>query len=277
MTTAISTPRVWVDFCQRPATFAQTKFFDKTWDEAYAYITAIYFAVIALGVNALFYAEPLLEVVVANAALFAVAYFLVIPFIVGFFADARKAQRQGEKEMIIDAKMTELQRLDNQAFATLLNDRGIQLTPGNNNTDASLYLRSSSYFDHKLARVIYYENRATALTNTSALRKAENKFVESAEAELAAAKAKVKAAFYASLITVTTHGFTKFNDAFTWSDMSIADRLARRAANHHSGHNLLERKGDARKVLSDASLSGSLGEIGRELTGMLPNRPLPVY
>lgn len=274
MTTAVSRPTAYVSFFQRPATFAQKKFSDKFWEEAVGYITAVAFAALAFFVNAIVFASPL-QLIVANTALFAAGYNLVMPLVASAFADARKAQRQGEKEMLIDAKMTELQRLDNEAITRMLTDRGIQHNPGCQYT-VTPEVRSIAHFDHKLARVIYYENRATALTSTSAQLKAENKFIESAEAEIAAHKAKVKAAFFASLIPSTRHGFSKFNDAFTWSDMSIADRLARKAANHPSGLHLLERKGDAAKVLTEPELNGTLGEIGNRLTAMLPNQPAPI-
>ena len=155
-----------------------------------------------------------------NVGVLSAASNLVLPFVLGWFEEAKKFKAQGDKETAIAHKLQELRAMQPDAIIEQFNNLDVTIR---NLPSSSLQQAPELAV---LARVIYRDKQAEDFTAAAARLKTENKFRESLQAEESAAKASAKAAFFSSLIDKPTRA-GKFKEHFAWVDQTIEERAFR--------------------------------------------------
>ncbi len=257
-------PALNIYFTRDPAQVAQEKYSSQTWDERYAYITMVAFSALAIVANIFLAPSALpLTLLAFNMGVLSAASNLVLPFVLGWFERANEFKTQGDKETAIAAKLQELRAMQPDAIIQEFNNRGI-----------TTYNLPSSNLQQApelavLARVIYREKQAQDLSEAATRLKTENKFREALQADESAAKARVKAAFFASLIIKPTRA-GKFKEHFAWVNYTIEERVFRNLYSNPEGKRLVQTRGPSPEFITmDEIRDKPIGRLGNEIHRML--------
>ncbi|HEY5260374.1 MAG TPA: hypothetical protein VIJ46_06970 [Rhabdochlamydiaceae bacterium] len=264
----VAAPAQNIYFTRDPAQIAQEKYSSQTWNERYAYITMVAFTALAIVANIFLAPSALpLTLLAFNVGVLSAASNLVLPFVLGWFEEAKKFKAQGDKETAIAAKLQELRAMQPDAIIE-------QFT----NLDVTIRNLPSSSLQQApelalLARVIYRDKQAEDFTAAAARLKTENKFRESLQAEESAAKAAAKAAFFSSLIDKPTRA-GKFKEHFAWVDQTIEERAFRNIYRDAVGDRLVQTRGPSPQFLNiQDTKRETAGDLGRQMNRMLTPAP----
>lgn len=260
----VTAPAQNVYFTRDPAQVAQEKYSSQTWNERCAYITMVAFTALALVANIFLAPSALpLTLLAFNVGVLSAASNIVLPFVLGWFEEAKRFKAQGDKETAIAAKLQELRAMQPDAIIEQFNNRRIPTDslPSDNLLQAPELA--------VLARVMYRHKQALDLYEASERLKTENKFRESLEASEAAAKAKIKAAFFASLINSPAR-LGKFKEYFSWVDHTVEERAFRNLYGDITGQQVVQTRGLSPQFITMQTIHDkAVGQLAYKINAML--------
>ncbi len=260
----VAAPAQNIYFTRDPAQVAQEKYSSQTWNERYAYITMVAFTALAIVANIFLAPSALpLTLLAFNVGVLSAASNLVLPFVLGWFEEAKKFKTQGDKETAIAHKLQELRAMQPDAIIEQFNNLDV---PIRNLPSSNLQQAPELAI---LARILYRDKQAEDFTAAAARLKTENKFRESLQAEQSAARAAVKAAYFSSLIGQPTRA-GKFKEHFAWVEQTIEERAFRNVYQHETGKQIAQTRGPSPQFLTVEDVKNeTIGDLGRQMNAML--------